>query len=162
LNLEKNVKEKILRIREVCHKTGLAKSTLYAHVARGDFPAPLKIGPRAAGWRSDEIEAWLEKVTAMSREELTPKPTRKMSYAVRERGQSVPPMIAQALASRFAGDSFSLSGKPCLAYFKGLMDAGILEARAFHDVFAADKVIDFWFETEGPPPDSADSANLES
>lgn len=40
--------------------TGLRRSAIYAAVARGDFPKPVKLGPRASAWLSDEIHAWLE------------------------------------------------------------------------------------------------------
>lgn len=51
--------ETILRIREVQSKVGLKKSALYALIAKGAFPRPVKLGERAVGWRTSEIEAWL-------------------------------------------------------------------------------------------------------
>jgi predicted DNA-binding transcriptional regulator AlpA len=42
---------------------GLAKSTLYEHVATKKLPAPVKIGSRSF-WRSDEIEAAIERLSA--------------------------------------------------------------------------------------------------
>jgi len=29
-------------------------------IGRGEFPAPVKLGARAVGWRRSDIEAWLE------------------------------------------------------------------------------------------------------
>lgn len=38
-------------------ETGYARSTVWHHVKNGLLPKPIKIGPRAVGWLSDEIEA---------------------------------------------------------------------------------------------------------
>ena len=53
----------ILRRRAVMAATGLPQSTLYAEMAAGRFPRPIKIsgdGPnaRACGWLESEINAW--------------------------------------------------------------------------------------------------------
>lgn len=50
----------ILRRRQVEELTGLARSTLYEFIKTGSFPAPVRIGKRAVGWRYREIESWLE------------------------------------------------------------------------------------------------------
>ncbi len=50
----------ILRRNEVEKATGLGRSTIYAKVAAGEFPSPMKLGRRAVGWRSVDIEKWLE------------------------------------------------------------------------------------------------------
>ena len=49
----------IERLPHVLSRTGLGRSTLYALVAGGTFPAPVKLSIRAVGWRSEEIDAWL-------------------------------------------------------------------------------------------------------
>lgn len=36
---------------------GIARSTVWHHVKHGLLPKPIKIGPRAVGWISDELEA---------------------------------------------------------------------------------------------------------
>lgn len=59
---------KFLRLTEVKVRVGLAESTLYAKVARGEFPAPVKIGPRASAWLEDEIEKWMADRVAASRD----------------------------------------------------------------------------------------------
>jgi len=50
----------ILRRPAVTRKTGLASSSLYAAIARGEFPKPIKLGERSVGWLSREVEAWIE------------------------------------------------------------------------------------------------------
>jgi prophage regulatory protein len=50
----------ILRRPQVEQTTGLSRSTLYAMMAEGAFPRPVKLGKRAVGWRASDISAWLE------------------------------------------------------------------------------------------------------
>lgn len=49
----------VLRLPAVVQKTGLARATIYAHIAQGAFPAPIKLGLRASGWVEAEIDDWL-------------------------------------------------------------------------------------------------------
>jgi prophage regulatory protein len=60
---------RILRRPEVEKLTGIPRSTLYAKIAVGDFPAPIKIGQRAVGWLEIDVNNWLD-----SRERSTYKP----------------------------------------------------------------------------------------
>ena len=46
--------------QEVERRVGLTRSTIYDAMRRGEFPLPLKVGPKAVRWRSSEIEAWVE------------------------------------------------------------------------------------------------------
>jgi len=48
----------LLRLPEVKAHTGLSRSELYRRIAKGAFPAPVKIGARASAWSSAEIERW--------------------------------------------------------------------------------------------------------
>ena len=50
-----------LRRKQIEAKIGLSCSTIYAMMARGDFPKPIKLGRRAVAWRSEDIEEWLLK-----------------------------------------------------------------------------------------------------
>ena len=49
----------IYRLPEVIAICGLSRSTIYEMIGRGEFPAPVKLGARAVGWRRSDIEAWL-------------------------------------------------------------------------------------------------------
>ena len=53
-----------LRVSEVCRRVGLARGTVYARMAQGAFPRPVYPAKRAPRWRSDEISAWIAKLTA--------------------------------------------------------------------------------------------------
>ena len=46
------------RICEVLKRTGHSRSGLYAAVAAGQFPAPVKIGRRCSAWPESEVMAW--------------------------------------------------------------------------------------------------------
>jgi prophage regulatory protein len=58
---------RILRLPAVKAKTGLSRSTIYALVALGTFPAALILGPNTVGWLEADVEAWIEKQIAASR-----------------------------------------------------------------------------------------------
>ncbi|MGE8127733.1 helix-turn-helix transcriptional regulator [Methylobacterium sp. NPDC080182] len=51
----------MLRIEAVTAKTGISKSGVYAMVARGEFPAPVRVGPRASRWRSGAVDEWIRR-----------------------------------------------------------------------------------------------------
>jgi prophage regulatory protein len=50
--------QRIYRRREVEQLTGKKRSALYADIAEGKFPRPVKIGARAVGWLESEIADW--------------------------------------------------------------------------------------------------------
>ena len=52
--------ERICRLPDVKAQTGLSRSTLYAMMALGRFPKPMKLGERAVGWSEAEIAKWIE------------------------------------------------------------------------------------------------------
>jgi len=55
----------ILRLPDVCARTGLSRSSIYLRIAKGEFPKPVSLGGRAVGWPENEVESWLsEKVAA--------------------------------------------------------------------------------------------------
>ena len=49
----------LLRLREVCRRTGHSRSEIYRRVASGDFPQPVKLGERASAWVEHEVAAWI-------------------------------------------------------------------------------------------------------
>jgi prophage regulatory protein len=50
----------ILRRRQVEARVGLSRSTLYASIASGLFPGPIRLSTQAVGWLSHEVDAWLK------------------------------------------------------------------------------------------------------
>jgi len=49
-----------LRLPSVIRMTGLARSTIYRLVSEQQFPAPVRLGPRAVAWRRTDLEQWSE------------------------------------------------------------------------------------------------------
>jgi prophage regulatory protein len=54
-----------LRLKLVIAKAGMCRSAIYAKAAKGEFPAPFKLGnSRASAWWEHEVDAWLLKQMA--------------------------------------------------------------------------------------------------
>lgn len=51
---------RFLRLPAVEDRSGLKRSSIYAGVADGTFPAPIPLGARAVGWDEAEVDAWIE------------------------------------------------------------------------------------------------------
>ena len=62
---------RVLRLRQVEARTGLSRSSIYARVAKGTFPPPIRLGPRAVGWIESEVEAWIREQIARSRDDAS-------------------------------------------------------------------------------------------
>ncbi|WP_082025026.1 AlpA family transcriptional regulator [Ruegeria sp. ANG-R] len=54
------MQDKIYRRPDVESLVGLSRSTIYAMIADGTFPKPIKLGKRAVGWRQSDVLTWLE------------------------------------------------------------------------------------------------------
>ena len=50
---------RILRYPDVARVTGLSRKTIERRLHAGNFPVPIRLGTRAVGFLSDEVEAWL-------------------------------------------------------------------------------------------------------
>ena len=51
--------ERLLRVKEVASLIGVSRSTIYRMVEAGQFPQPIRIGPRASRWRLSEVLEWM-------------------------------------------------------------------------------------------------------
>ena len=51
---------RVLRLREVSLLTRLSKATIYRLLNSGGFPRPIRLSARAVGWRTEEIDEWLD------------------------------------------------------------------------------------------------------
>jgi len=59
---------KILRRKQLEARLGLSRSTIYAKVAAGELPPPIRLGAgRAVGWVEGEIDQWLAAQVERSR-----------------------------------------------------------------------------------------------
>ena len=50
----------ILRRVQVQARTGLSRSSIYKMMQENEFPRQVALGRRTIGWRSDDIDQWLE------------------------------------------------------------------------------------------------------
>ena len=51
--------QRLIRLREVQHRVGLSRSSIYRFMAEGTFPTPVHLGSRSVAWIEHEIDAWL-------------------------------------------------------------------------------------------------------
>jgi prophage regulatory protein len=58
----------ILRLPVVRQRTGLSRSTIYLRASEGTFPHPIKLGARASGWIEAEVDAWVARRIAETRQ----------------------------------------------------------------------------------------------
>ena len=52
--------ERLLRLSEVRHITGLSRSSIYAMARIGRFVAPIKISERCSAWPESKVRAWIQ------------------------------------------------------------------------------------------------------
>ena len=49
----------LLRLKEVCRRTGKSRSDIYRCIAEGRFPAPVKLGERSSAWVEAGVSDWV-------------------------------------------------------------------------------------------------------
>jgi prophage regulatory protein len=50
---------RVLRIKTVCHMTGLARSTIYQYMQQSKFPKNYKLNGRCVAWLEADVEDWI-------------------------------------------------------------------------------------------------------
>jgi prophage regulatory protein len=58
LNVE-DVLPRLIRLKEVQHRVGLGRSTIYRWMAEGKFPKPVQLGGYAVAWAEADIQVWI-------------------------------------------------------------------------------------------------------
>ena len=61
--------ETLIRLTEVCRRTGFSKVWIYRLISEGRFPTPVRTGTRAVAFVESEIDAWIAARIAASRGE---------------------------------------------------------------------------------------------
>lgn len=51
--------ERIIRMKEVSHITGLSKSTIYQYMDEGKFPQSFSLGGQMRGWSLSSVSLWV-------------------------------------------------------------------------------------------------------
>jgi len=57
--MDKRDELRILRVSEVCARTGYSKTSLYRLEAEGRFPKRVKLGENSTGWYAHEVDEYL-------------------------------------------------------------------------------------------------------
>lgn len=52
-------RDRLLRLADVKHMTGLGRSSIYAAIRAKSFPAAVNLTAHAVAWRESEIDAWI-------------------------------------------------------------------------------------------------------
>lgn len=55
---------RFISMKEVMHKTSLARSTIYKYLAEGGFPKSASLGANKVAWLESDIEEWMEEKLA--------------------------------------------------------------------------------------------------
>ena len=50
---------RLIRLKEVQHRVGLGRSTIYRWMAEGKFPKPVQLGGYAVAWAEADIDKWI-------------------------------------------------------------------------------------------------------
>ncbi|MFJ7172272.1 helix-turn-helix transcriptional regulator [Citrobacter freundii] len=58
---------KLIRLSEVIRRTGFGKTWIYNLIRSGKFPKQIKIGERAVAFIESEVDEWIYKAIADSR-----------------------------------------------------------------------------------------------
>jgi prophage regulatory protein len=52
------------RFPAVQARVNASKTSIYGWMKSGDFPQPVKLGPRAVAWRRSDVDAWISSRTS--------------------------------------------------------------------------------------------------
>lgn len=60
MNQYEDIIMRVIKLKDVINTTGLSRSSIYAYMAKGEFPKPIQLGPRAVAWVEKEVQGWLQ------------------------------------------------------------------------------------------------------
>lgn len=58
--MAEQIREFLLRRKDVQARTGLGRSTIYALIKEGKFPKPIQLTARTVAWTQSSIDEWVE------------------------------------------------------------------------------------------------------
>ena len=62
---------RLLSISQLSDLINRCRASIYADIKKGNFPAPLKVGPRNSRWREDDIADWINQLPTADLAETT-------------------------------------------------------------------------------------------
>lgn len=66
--------DRLVRLPEVKHLTGLGRSSIYSYLQAGAFPQAVRVGERAVAWRLSDLERWMTGRPSTAQAEAPPMP----------------------------------------------------------------------------------------
>ncbi|WP_342665488.1 AlpA family transcriptional regulator [Marinomonas ushuaiensis] len=60
MNQYEGIIMRVIKLKDVINTTGLSRSSIYAYMAKDEFPKPIQLGPRAVAWVQEEVQEWLQ------------------------------------------------------------------------------------------------------
>lgn len=72
----------ILRLPAVKARVGLCRSEIYDRIKKGTFPKPIALGRRCVGWVEADIEGWINRQIAASRQDHKGRKTKIAEAAI--------------------------------------------------------------------------------
>ncbi len=55
-----DMRERFLRMREVVHRTGMSRVTIYNKIHAGTFPKQIPIGANLVFWLESDVQKWMQ------------------------------------------------------------------------------------------------------
>ena len=55
-----DIRERFLRIREVAHRTGMSRATIYNKIYAETFPKQIPIGANMVVWLESDVQKWMQ------------------------------------------------------------------------------------------------------
>jgi prophage regulatory protein len=68
---------KLVKLPDVIAFSNKCRSSIFADIKKGTFPAPVRIGLRATAWRVSDLEAWANGLMTTNASSNTTSNTRK-------------------------------------------------------------------------------------
>lgn len=50
---------RLIRLKEVQHRVGLGRSTIYRWMSEGKFPKPVQLGGSTVAWAEGDVDQWI-------------------------------------------------------------------------------------------------------
>ena len=56
-------REQLLRVHQVVARTTLSRAALYAEIAAGRFPRPVRLSANRVAWPESQVDSWIARPT---------------------------------------------------------------------------------------------------
>lgn len=57
-------RDRLIRLHEVLHLTGMGKSSVYDLMKKGQFPKNIRFNARMSVWKESDVLAWIQQAAA--------------------------------------------------------------------------------------------------